>query len=69
MGRHGEICGMFYFADVTATLVNFEESYLIYADAFDELIDAGWKVAQNTAAAEVDEEIDAGKKVVASYVH
>ncbi|KAI5861225.1 hypothetical protein GGS23DRAFT_158705 [Durotheca rogersii] len=40
----GEICGMFHYADPTSKYADSASKYLIYADAFDPLIDGGWTI-------------------------
>jgi len=40
----GEICGMFHFADLTARNAAGAGEYVIYADAFDPLIEDGWTI-------------------------
>ncbi|KAK4168080.1 hypothetical protein QBC43DRAFT_285385 [Cladorrhinum sp. PSN259] len=42
--KEGEICGMFHFADLTARYATEASSYLIYADAFDPVIEDGWTI-------------------------
>lgn len=40
----GEICGLFHFANLTSKFAVSAEDYLIYADAFDPLMDDGWTI-------------------------
>ena len=42
--NRGEICGMMHFANLQARNTAEADNYIIYADAFDPLIEDGWKI-------------------------
>lgn len=44
--KKGEVCAMMHFADLQPKCAERAEQYLCYADAFDPLIEGGWKVVQ-----------------------
>lgn len=44
----GEVCGMFYHADLTSSHANSAREHLIYAESFDPLIREGWQLVPLT---------------------
>ncbi|KAK1766322.1 hypothetical protein QBC33DRAFT_116863 [Phialemonium atrogriseum] len=42
--ERGEVCAMMHFADLQSKTAKKANDFLIYADAFDPLIDAGWEI-------------------------
>jgi hypothetical protein len=52
----GDICGMMHFADLQATNTSQADNYICYADAFDPLIEDGWKIVKVSEEEEGEEE-------------
>jgi hypothetical protein len=56
--EQGEICGMMHYADLQSKHVDKAVNYICYADAFDPLINDGWKIVQDEEDDEEEEEAE-----------
>ena len=56
----GDVCGMMHFADLQAIRTSQADNYICYADAFDPLIDDGWKIVKVPEEEKEKEEAESG---------